>query len=182
MENKMEGLFKTGIYETEQRSKVLRDNGFSPDPDWGGNFNYNYGYEADPRGATELEVKSLETSGYIRIPYKDVKFEEGTIKFPFDGYTYLVAKPTNTEIITKPSTPYILRKSLVEGLLAAGFEKEEDEEIKHFTKDGLTVTVYYGCAEVTDGNVKISCPLQSIICTKEYLVMSVAGTVILETF
>lgn len=178
MENNMEGLFKTGTYE--ERSKILRENGFSPDPDWGGHFNYTYGYEADPSGATSLEVKSLETSGCIRIPYKDVKFEEGTIKFPFNGYTYLVAKPTNTEILTKPSTPYILRKNLVEGLISAGFKKEEEQGC--FTKEGLTVRVLYVRVEVSDGNVKIDCPLRSIICTKDYLVMSVAGTVILETF
>lgn len=182
MEERMEGLFKTGIYEAEQRSKVLRYNGFSPDPDWGGNFNYTYDYEADPKGATELEIRSFETSGYIRIPYKDVSFEEGTIKFPFNGYTYLVAKPKNKEILTERSTPYILRKGLVEGLISAGFEMEEDQEIKYFTKEGLTVTVYYGRADVTDGNVTISCPLRSILCTKDCLVMSVAGTAIIETF
>ena len=56
--------------------------------------------------------------------YKDLMITDNPSHF---DYLHLVAKPTNTEVITKPSTPYILRKSLVEGLLAAGFKKEEYE-------------------------------------------------------
>lgn len=130
------------------------------------NNKYGYLVKLDPFSDI-LEIQSVDSMGFMRVPFYKIKFEDGTLKFKLGDTDLTVGTSDKVETFVGKLSPRKIRKEFEDKIF-------KGREFVNFGDFFLKLEKFY--LLITNSNINIHASLKSVKIEKDKIIAVVAGT------
>lgn len=114
-----------------------------------------------------LEIQSVDSMGYMRVPFYKIEFEDGTIKFKLGDTELTIGTSDRVEAFVGKLSPRKIREEFEDKIF-------KGKEFVNFGDFFLKLEKFY--LLITNSNINIHASLKSVEIKEDKIVAVVAGT------